>query len=440
MNLQSPREMSGQASAAAEATAACASRRRIDPGVLDALRGLAALYVVLDHATALLWSGSSSLWFTDQGLPARETGSLTFPVANALHLSMLFGGQAVLLFFLISGFCIHYRQARLLRDGDVDGSPTRFNLVSFWQRRLRRLYPPLLVGLAVTAACDGMGAVLFPRFYIDRVPSAVTNWLGVVPSLPTLLASLTFQASLVAPAFGTNVSLWSLAYEFWFYALYPVLLIVLRRRGVASMVGLALLASAAAAVVSRLPSPLPSPALEVVMTWGVWALGALIAEMHVGRVRLPFPRLLGPLGLVGILVCQLTLAYYGSNGRGAPKDLPWGISMALVLAWVVVAPPARLVGSIERLARWLTGLGRISYSLYVVHLPVLALLSAGWLASHASLPAGLELAAFGACLAVLLGSLAWFTVERHFVSNRRAVLRVQRAGASPSIAVAEISA
>ena len=53
--------------------------------------------------------------------------------------------------------------------------------------------------------------------------SGSTRWAR---TLTTLFGGLLFQSSLASPSFGTNGPLWSLSFEFWFYALYPVLLVV----------------------------------------------------------------------------------------------------------------------------------------------------------------------------------------------------------------------
>src|SRR5258708_6822652 len=109
-------------------------RRKLGLDVLDALRGLAALYVVLHHANQLLWTGDGPL-VLDR---AQGIGFLAERVAVQ---AFRFGPQAVLLFFLISGFCIHLRQARRLTDGSHTRLATLFDVRDYSWRRIRRLYP-----------------------------------------------------------------------------------------------------------------------------------------------------------------------------------------------------------------------------------------------------------------------------------------------------------
>src|SRR2546430_5302423 len=122
---------------------------RVSLAVLDTLRGLAALYVMLGHARWLLWAGYHEYVASDGWVLGR-----ILAVSSGVF---RFGHQAVLLFFLISGFCIHYRQARIIpaaRDSRESPPPALLNIQSYAWRRFRRLYPPLLVALALTALFD----------------------------------------------------------------------------------------------------------------------------------------------------------------------------------------------------------------------------------------------------------------------------------------------
>src|SRR6185436_9708080 len=92
---------------------------------IDALRGVAALGVVLYHTNAIP-GVDRRLWFGD-----------------AVDAAMLFGKYGVWLFFVISGFCIHLQWVRSRVDANVQ--PLGF--VDFWKRRIRRLYPPYLATL-----------------------------------------------------------------------------------------------------------------------------------------------------------------------------------------------------------------------------------------------------------------------------------------------------
>src|SRR6266540_193669 len=305
--------------------------------VLDGLRGLAALYVLMHHACGLLWGGS----LADDPAPA-----------VLLRNIFSFGHQAVLLFFLISGFCIHYRQAL---SGAHSLDPRAFG----W-RRARRLYPPLLLALAVTALFDWIGMAVTPSFY----SGASAYWSGPVSvgashTLLTLVGSLIFQARLVVAEFGSNSPLWSLA---------------------------------------------------LLTAWVIWAAGAVIAEAYVAHRRSVALQWVG-LASVGGFVALAWLSPIGEQHERF-GDLTWGALMALALAALLLAERNRVSAVVERVCLVFRPLGEISYSLYVLHYPWLALLAALWLAGHEATPGGMELAVFGIVSSIGLGALGWFIAER----------------------------
>jgi peptidoglycan/LPS O-acetylase OafA/YrhL len=89
-----------------------------------------------------------------------------------------------------------------------------------------------------------------------------------------------------------------------------------------------------------------------------------------------------------------------------------------MLAYLMLNVSPRLGAPIERAARRIAPLGNISYSLYIVHFPWLALIAAWWLSWHTRLPLGPELAIAGAISALALGAMCWWAVERHWVRRR----------------------
>jgi peptidoglycan/LPS O-acetylase OafA/YrhL len=371
-----------------------------DLRVLDALRGLAAAYVVICHASALLWAGTFS---ENRSLPAQ-----------IYHRLVDYSPVAVILFFVISGFCIHYRQAQRMVAGDAKARRlSSRDLRLFASRRFRRLFPALALALLLTAACDLIGSHIDPSFYLGPKPEQIA-WLGFSHSFITLIGNLAFQASLIVPTYGTDSPLWSLGYEFWFYALYPLLVFVSGRRGSWSMLWLAALGAGLGLGASRFTDDW---IVYVLISWFVWACGAALAEAYAGRFRLPGLKWAALIALASLPALAKYFPY-SIGGRGQARDILWGLALVVVLAYVLIEPTQLVARLARQVARHVGWLGDISYSLYLVHVPWLALLCAMWLANNAQLPAGLELVVFGAISAVGLGALCWFLVERHFVTAR----------------------
>jgi len=306
---------------------------------LDGLRGITAFYVVLHHAFGLL----------SRGTPADGIVS----VSGLGQLMVSFGQQAVLLFFLISGFCIHYRQAK--------SGVSRIDLADFAFRRLKRLYPPLLLALLMTAAFDHVGMLIDPAMYNavgGQWPGQLS--VGAAYNWPTLIANLLFQARLLGPELGSNGPLWSLAFECWFYLLYPTLLIGIRHLGGVRATLLIWMLSWASWLVLH---GVNVWILDVLGHWAIWVTGALIAEAYVRGQRPALVRVLGPM-TPPILLAMVFLSPLGGQHQRFP-DLVWGAVLAVWLAYVLLHGETRAAQLFERMCGACGKLGEISYSLYL---------------------------------------------------------------------------
>jgi peptidoglycan/LPS O-acetylase OafA/YrhL len=399
--------------------------------LLDGLRGLTAIYVMLGHAIVLLTVDGTRL---DMSAGAGGVMSLVFR-----H-----GHLAVLIFFLISGFCIHYRQAGALAVGQPGGGTLRFSTRLFARRRLQRLVPPLLAALILTAGLDYLGAaVVNPNFYAGTVDFWTSSFFATAShSGTTFIGNLFFQGSFVVQPFGTNGPLWSLAFEFWFYVLYPVLLWFTTRFGPASL----LIIPGAAAIVAygALPADQPAPGgglgltaggwwvAETLLYWIVWTAGAVIAEAYVGRFRVPTVVYIAGVAAIATARWLTPPASPTWIGGWMINDLLWSAFFAIGLSLLLVAVPLRVP---HVLMEWATYAGKISYSLYLVHIPVIAFVSACWFAAGRQMPIGLELALPTAVLALGVAILMWFIAERPFQRSRTDRFTIDTRAISNTIAL-----
>lgn len=146
---------------------------------LDTLRWVAALLVLLEHGRTATFLAYGDLPQAQQTL-----------VAKGFYLLTRLGGEAVMLFFVLSGFLVGGQVIRRVREG-------RFSVKSYAIDRVARILPPLVPAVLLAAA---VGAIWF------------TDGPGIWDIVATLGG---FNGVLVS--LNYNPPLWSLTYEIWFY-------------------------------------------------------------------------------------------------------------------------------------------------------------------------------------------------------------------------------
>ena len=184
----------------------------------DVLRGVSAFAIVLFHVRVTMWVGFRAL----------SAGQDYSPIDRAMAwvtLPFPFFGSAVMLFFIVSGFAIHYPYAR---------PGAAFVLTPYAIRRFLRIYPPYFVVVALSVLAERAATAL-----VQQPPS---EWAKIG-------ATAAMAQNYVPPVgqMAGNPSLWSLPVEVELYLVYPLLLWFWRRAGTARMLLCVALTSAAAA-------------------------------------------------------------------------------------------------------------------------------------------------------------------------------------------------
>jgi len=291
-----------------------------------------------------------------------------------LQPSWLRGGfLGVDLFFVISGFLM-----AALND------MTKMTAGAFYLKRARRILPAYYITIAVTAVCAA-GLVL-PHEMRDVTDAALyaTALLGNVG--PWMHASYFDKAY-----FQPLLHLWSLGVEAQFYLLFPLAAAIWRRQpwALVLIAGTSLVGCLLFVVVSSKSAFFLTP-------FRLWEFGAGFFAAKLVATRPAFGRsslatFVGLAGLSAILILTL---------MPVPEDTHPGIAaIALVVATsaiLIAGLPEWLVES--SLGRLGALLGKYSYSIYLVHYPIIALLLyrpfAG--AAHADLTLDAGLLAVGA--------------------------------------------
>ena len=294
---------------------------------LEALRGFAALYVVLHHSLPHYWV-----------LAGVNIGGL-----------LRFGQEAVILFFLLSGFVINY--------AFETGKDKTFR--SYFLKRFSRIYLPLtlimLLGYLIVCARAG-----------NFVDPELSN-LGLNLLMLQDIGSL--KPNTIVEPYLHNAPLWSLSYEWWFYMLFfPVCTYFKTEKAQSDFVfGLAII-SAVAYVIH------PNFVFRLLMYVGIWWAGVYLSRHYLRGLPMDFKALKRPI-LCLLAVCLILFAKvlaFISSGENASI----GISPFLELRHVAFALSMIIAAILWNKYGWVgfnytlkpfAKLAPISYVIYISH-------------------------------------------------------------------------
>jgi peptidoglycan/LPS O-acetylase OafA/YrhL len=303
-------------------------RRRL--AHLDGLRGLAALFVVLHHVWLTVWP--------------LEYGRAPSGWARATDV-FAYGHFAVGVFIVLSGYCLARPDA--LADG-VRG---------FFRRRARRILPPYYaaLGLSLLLATTVVSA------------HTGTHWDISVPVTRTGFLANAFLVQDVLAQGQVNHVFWSIAVECQIYLLFPLLLLVLLRRGVAPAIGLGASLAAVLCVVVALVPTVGSVALSGLTPQYLFLFVLGMAAAHVRAASVPW-------SAVACIAAATLVAIVAALGRArAFAAFPWldpivGVATASLLVALARERPSRARTLLS--ARHVAGLGAMAYSVYLIHAPL----------------------------------------------------------------------
>ncbi len=269
---------------------------------LDAIRAVCALWVVMGH----FGGPPLTAGIDDHAFAGRLVGGIINNFWN--------GPAAVIVFFVISGFCIHYPFSRPLRIPSLTG---------YAVRRYLRIGIPLVAAMALA---------------------------------PLLSVKLTL--------FHDSI-LWSLAAELVYYSLYPALLKV-RRSGLRWEWMIAVGFALALALAATKPTAGNYPSFGVGLNWLLglpcWLLGCLLAE-QITRGKLPQ---LGGIWGWRLVVFGASVALSIARFH-SPLTYPWTLNFFAILVAFWIAQEI-FHYKVREPSPWLSWVGGWSYSIYLIHI------------------------------------------------------------------------
>ncbi|WP_337269470.1 acyltransferase family protein [Oryzifoliimicrobium ureilyticus] len=328
---------------------------------IDGLRSVAVIPVILFHASVPGFSG---------------------------------GFIGVDIFFVISGYLI-----TTIIDQDL--TRDQFSIARFYERRFRRILPALLFVLVLTTISA----------WIIFLPSFLRDYNASLVSVGTFTSNIYFWRN--SGYFDNSANLrpllhtWSLAVEEQFYIGMPILMMITKRMGQSSRLALF-------AVIATLSFGLSVYATSVAPTANFFLLPTRSWELLVGAIlalTVNGDRLSSVarnvLGIAGLCITALCVGFY-SEATPFPglAAMPPCIGAALLIlsGRSQKALSARLLS-----LRPLVFIGKISYSLYLMHWPVTVFLRYLTLEEPT-----LGDAAFIVLFGMVLAIISWRYVERPF--------------------------
>ncbi|MGD0812846.1 MAG: acyltransferase [Verrucomicrobiota bacterium] len=308
------------------------------------------MWVILYHSRSDLWVGFYEIRKLPQAYKAfdRVVAWLSLPVAC--------GGSAVMLFFVVSGFCVHLPYAANSRV---------FNITEYSLRRAFRILPPYLFAVLLTCLLEWLvyamgGAAPTPWRLVGRVALLSQNY------------------GIHAGQLLTNGSLWSLPVEVELYVAY--LLFYYMLKSTSGRITAAFISIASLLATIGFLCGIQDLNENFLRFWAIWCGGALVAEWCKLGAMPSFKMWNG----VSFAVLAM-IAIWGESHQWHLGILAYlWAAVYFHLIWLALCKPESLYKFPGWCVRLGVGLGNISYSAYLIHYPLFAFYGFLWirLAGH----------------------------------------------------------
>lgn len=362
---------------------------------IEGMRGLAALYVVLGHICSIAYPG---VFLGVRGDAPEWLRIVMQPFG--------FGHIAVAAFIVISGFCL---QTSLFNKGDG----TLQDPKTFYKRRALRILPPYYACLAISIC------VVFKVTPLggDGLPFSLYT-----PATPQAIAAHVFMVHNWSPdwMYKINGVLWSIAIEAQLYLLFPLLVFLINKAYRLPTLLLAMSISASTLLIW--------PKAEKFYPWyfALFTLGMIASHLAFNP-----PKWRGPNALASMLfggLCLVGCIYSAAEGYRMPVLDAWMGACVVSVIYACTVSKKFTVGKLLS-ARPLVWLGAISYSLYLMHHPILQplyIFRPAW--AQEPLQATIYLMVAGLPLILLGVCIFWFCFERPFMTRRKSKNRSRSSG------------
>ncbi|MBS1531842.1 MAG: acyltransferase [Bacteroidetes bacterium] len=267
------------------------------------------------------------------------------------HYTEAFGAlYAVPLFFLLSGYCIHLSNIRHIRADEP------LPVKKYYIRRLRRLYPPYAAALLLSLV---VGRILYPQSYYPTLANTMVHLF--------LLQSFSLRYF-----FGFNLVLWTISVEAAFYLIYPVFYYLRRRFSLHTALLAVFVVSCISITYFSISGDYSLTARYFVLNlWFAWCCGAYLAD----KVKLNPADLGKPVYKAAYATILAAFILFKTTGLGKLMIIDYQLNILVWAAPLVLLLRAEpwLARQRNLLVRVVVMIGLSSYSLYLLHEPLIVL-------------------------------------------------------------------
>ena len=370
--------------------------------MLDFLRGLLAVWVAMCHLRACTLVDYSSL----------NSPSLFHKI---FYFFTSLGGESVICFFVLSGLFV---------GGSIFKKKEGFKFDEYLVLRLSRLWVPLIPNLVLTLIVS----LIIERFYPDVLTGKYYYFWHTGPSLQSIyshslvrfLENVFFLQGIVSYEFGVNCVLWSLAYEFWSYMVFPCFFILLGgRRGSDSLAKKCFIGILGFVI--------------FYFAFSKWFIGFLVWLIGVATfyISLTCNHKSSWVLFVGSVIIWMAVLGFGKTllpNRTLMIDynLIVGLAFSQVCWFASDLSVSSLTGGGRIFTKIAKFLSNISYSLYLNHILFILTLASICYRQTKSQPDVVGISLFLIQLSLILGGSCclWFLFERNTYKVRNCALRI----------------
>lgn len=314
---------------------------------LDFFRWVAAFAVLTTHV-------GNRLSLNIQDIPEIER----LPLHYIFQFTIGFARQAVMIFFVISGYLIG---GSLWKEYSRTGN---IQIPRFATKRLVGLLIVLIPVFFIGGVFDVLGAFVFNGIHNNIYESDIANQL----SLSRISCNALFLQNFFCWHFGTNGALWSLANQFWYYVIFGVFVFLLTAKAYAPV---RILTALLALSFFGLLSVVQFTGHELLPYFIIWVFGVLAAVKKHPVIRsVRIAAFLFIIALLGIRLFVRAEMFQGIIGYALDITvciLFANLLLAMNHADFLFDPPGKT---------WNQLFANFSYSLYAIHTPILMLYAA----------------------------------------------------------------